>query len=155
MRWALWWFAVFAVYVITVEAEVGTEFIAGAVIALIAVAIVSAVLRNGEPDVRVRLRWLIRLRGVPLQMVRDALLVAGRILWALLRGERLAGYMTRVEFRPGDLRDPFDVGREALVIYGINAAPNTVVADVDQRGSLVVHQLISTSQPRESTEWPL
>ena len=155
MRWAVWWFGLFAAYLIAALAEVGTEFVAGAVIAAIAVVLVRTALRNGNPDVRVRWQWLGRYAHIPLQMLGDAFLVASRIVRALLRGELLGGHFVRVPFQPGDRSDPFDVGREALVVYGMSAAPNTIVAEVDARGELVVHQLVHREPPERSERWPL
>ncbi len=155
MRWLLWWFAVFAAYVITVLTQNGSEIIAGAIIAVFAVIVVSTALRNGDPDVRVKLRWVRRLAAVPARMIADALLVSRRIVGTIVSGGNLEGYMMRVAYDPGDRRDPLTMGREALVIFGINAAPNSMVADVDLRGELVIHKLVASPQPAESREWPL
>lgn len=154
MRWAFWWFAIFAAYVITVDAQNGGEIVAGAIVAALCTAIVRVALLNGEPDVRERWTRLRHLSGVPRQMLHDAFMVAGRILRSLRTGEPLTGYFVRVGYRPAE-SEAFDQGREALAIIGICAAPNTIVCEVDRRGTLLVHQLLARDMPHESDEWPL
>jgi hypothetical protein len=88
-------------------------------------------------------------------MLRDALLVSGRIIWALRTGNQLVGRLKRVPYDPGDRQDPWEVGREALVVYGVCAAPNTMVAEVDLRGNLLIHELVARDKPVESERWPL
>lgn len=88
-------------------------------------------------------------------MLSDALLVSRRILWALSSGEKLVGYFIRIPYDPGDRANEWTMGREALAIYGISASPNSLVADVDLRGELVLHKLVASEQPAQSPEWPL
>ncbi|HZZ63888.1 MAG TPA: Na+/H+ antiporter subunit E [Candidatus Baltobacteraceae bacterium] len=155
MRWLIWWFAVLSAYVIEFVTQTLSEVVAGAIIAALCTVIVACALRAGRPDVRVLWGWLRHLRRVPGQMLRDTVAVSGRIIWALRTGQELTGFITRVPFDYGDRENALDNGREALVIYGICATPNTVVADVDRRGELVVHQLIAGERPAESLRWPL
>lgn len=155
MRWVLWWFAILSAYVIEFVTQTVSEVVAGMIIAFLCTLIVAAALRNAHPGVRVYWRWLSHLASVPAAMMSDALLVSGRIIWALRRGEELVGMMKRIPYDPGDRENEFDQGREALVIFGTCAAPNTIVADVDLRGSLVVHQLVAREKPLQSEQWPL
>lgn len=155
MRWLLWWFALLSAYVIEFVTQTLSEVVAGAIIAALCTVIVACAFQNGRPDVRVLWSWLRHLRRVPGQMLADSLLVSGRIIWALRTGQDLTGFITRVPFDYGDRENALDGGREALVIYGICAAPNTVVADIDLRGELVVHQLVAGERPASSPRWPL
>jgi hypothetical protein len=155
MRWVLWWFAILAAYVIEFVTQTASEVVAGIIIAFLCTLIVAAALRYADPGVRVYWRWLRHLSRVPAQMARDAFLVSGRIIWALRTGEQLVGMLVRVPYDPGDRKNPLDIGREALVVYGTCAAPNTMVAEVDLRGNLLVHQLIAKEMPAESEQWPL
>jgi hypothetical protein len=155
MRWLLWWFGIFAAYVITALTRNGSEIVAGAIIAAIATVIVSHALRAGDPDGRARWRWMRNLAGVPMRMIADALLVTGRIIRCLFTGDNLDGYFVRIPYDPGDRHDPWTMGREALVIMGMNAAPNSMVAEVDLRGELVLHKLVAQPQAQHSREWPL
>lgn len=155
MRWAIWWFAIFAAYVITVLTENGSEIIAGAIIAALAVIIVAFAQSSAEPGVRARWGWTLHLVPVPLQMVRDAFVVSGRILASLRGGTNLDGYFMRLPYDPGDRDDAMTYGREGIAIFGISAAPNSVVADVDMRGTLLIHKLVAAEQPHESPQWPL
>jgi hypothetical protein len=155
MRWVLWWFAILSAYVIEFVTQTASEVVAGIIIAFLSTVIVAAALRNSRPGLRVYWRWLRHLAKVPAQMLRDALLVSGRIIWALRTGNELVGMLKRVPYDPGDRDDPLTIGREALVVYGVCAAPNTMVADVDMRGNLLIHQLIARDDPRESEEWPI
>jgi hypothetical protein len=151
----LWWFAVFAAYVITAGAQNGGEIAAGAIIAAPCCALALLAFRHATPGVRVQWRWLRHLAGVPRRMLSDALLVSKRIFWALTSGEKLVGYFIRIPYDPGDREDEWTMGREALVIYGISASPNSLVAEVDLRGELVIHKLVASDQPAQSPEWPL
>jgi len=155
MRWVLWWFAILSAYVIEFVTQTASEVVAGIIIAFLCTLIVAGALHNAQTDVRVHWRWLRHLAKVPVQMLRDALLVSGRIIWALRTGNELVGMLKRVPYDPGDRNDPLTIGREALVVYGVCAAPNTMVAEVDLRGNLLVHQLIARDDPRESDEWPI
>jgi hypothetical protein len=155
MRWVLWWFAVLSAYVIEFVTQTVSEVVAGIIIAFLCTVIVAGALRNAQPDVRVYWRWLRHLSKIPAQMLRDALLVSGRIIWALRTGNQLVGMLKRVPYDPGDRDDPLTFGREALVVYGVCAAPNTMVAEVDLRGNLLIHQLIARDDERESEEWPV
>lgn len=155
MRWVLWWFAILAAYVIEFATQTVSEVVAGIIIAFLCTLIVAAALRNARPSVRVSWRWLGRLASVPAAMLRDAFVVSGRIIWALRRGERLTGMFTRIPYDPGDRENELDLGREALVVYGTCAAPNTIVAEVDERGSLLVHQLLARERKIASERWPL
>ncbi|HLI95121.1 MAG TPA: hypothetical protein VKT72_03420 [Candidatus Baltobacteraceae bacterium] len=155
MRWVLWWFAIFAAYIIEFVTQTASEVVAAGIIAFLCTLIVFGALQNAKPDIRVYWRWLAHLSKVPSAMIRDSLLVSARIIWALQRGEQLVGMLKRVPYDPGDHDNPLDVGREALVIFGTCAAPNTMVAEVDPRGTLLIHQLVAGEQPNESERWPL
>lgn len=155
MRWVLWWFAILSAYVIEFVTQTASEVVAGIIIAFLCTLIVAAALRHSQPDVRVYWRWLKHLAKIPAAMLRDALRVSGRIIWALRTGNQLVGMLKRVPYDPGDRGNPLDMGREALVIYGICAAPNTMLAEVDLRGNLLIHQLIAEDKPLESERWPL
>ena len=155
MRWVLWWFAILAAYVIEFVTQTASEVVAGIIIAFLCTLIVAAALKHAKPGVRVYWRWLAHLAKVPAQMIRDALLVSGRIIWALRTGQQLVGMLKRIPYDPGDRNNPLDLGREALVVYGTCAAPNTMVAEVDLRGNLLIHQLIAEEMQTESERWPL
>lgn len=155
MRWVLWWFAILSAYVIEFVTQTVSEVVAGIIIAFLCTVIVAGASKNSQPDVRVYWRWLRHLAKVPASMIRDALLVSGRIVWALRTGNELVGMLVRVRYDPGDRQNPLEVGREALAVYGVCAAPNTMVAEVDLRGNLLVHQLVAREMPHESDRWPL
>lgn len=155
MRWAIWWFAVFAAYVITVLTRNGSEIVAGAIIALLSVIIVGFALRSAKPGVRAPWRWAIHLLAVPARMINDAFVVTGRIIGSFGGGANLDGYFMRLPYDPGDRDDAWTLGREGIAVYGISAAPNSLVADVDLRGTLLVHKLVASDQPQESAQWPL
>ncbi len=155
MRWVLWWFAILSAYVIEFVTQTASEVVAGIIIAFLCTLVVAAALRNAQPGVRVYWRWLRHLAHVPIAMLRDALLVSARIVWALRRGEKLVGFVRRVPYDPGDRENALDAGREALVIFGVCAAPNTIVAELDLRGELLVHQLVARELPHASNRWPL
>lgn len=154
MRWAIWWFAVLVAYALATEAKVGGEYVAGAVVAVLAVLPVLLAVKYADVRFRVPLRWVGRLAGVPMKMLSDAFIVTIRIVAALARGERLTGFIMRVPFENGS-REPSEVGREALAVYGISCGPNSVVAEAEDPGELVLHHLVRTPERRESARWPL
>lgn len=155
MRWVVWWFAILSAYVIEFVTQTVSEVVAGIIIAFLCTLIAAAALHHAKPGPRVYWNWLRHLAGIPAQMIRDALLVSARIIWALRTGNQLVGMLKRIPYDPGDRQNPLDAGREALVIFGACAAPNTMVAEVDLRGNLLVHQLIARDKTLESEQWPL
>jgi hypothetical protein len=155
MRWAIWWFAIFGAYVITVLTMNGSEIIAGAIIAAFSVIIVAFALREAKPGVRATWRWAAHLAAIPVRMLKDAFVVSGRILASFHDDAHLDGYFIRLPYDPGNRADDWTYGREGIAVYGVSAAPNSLVADVDLRGTLLVHKLVASEQPHESPEWPL
>lgn len=155
MRWVIWWFALVACYLAAAQAQVGTEAAAGAVIALIAAGIAARAFSEPGCDVRVPPAVLRRYSALPARMAGDAFRVCGAILRALARGDDLSGFFTHVPFRPAAQGDPLDQGREAAVVYGVCAAPNSIVTEVDARGSLLVHELQARPLQTRTEEWPL
>lgn len=155
MRWVVWWFAILSAYVIEFVTQTASEVVAGIIIAFLCTLIVWSALSHAQPGVRARWSWLRHLARIPAAMLADALLVSGRIIWALRTGNQLVGRLKRIPYDPGDRENPWEVGREALVVYGTCAAPNTMVAEVDLRGNLLVHELVAREKPLESKEWPL
>ena len=141
MRAIIWWFVVFAAYLVTVASPVDGEVVAAAIIAVLCTIIIIAIWAASDPGVRVPWAYVRLLAGVPSRMVHDVFRVSGRILWSVRTGQPLRGYIERVEHRPahGDLEQ----GREAIEILSVCAAPNTIVVEVDPRGALVVHRLVA------------
>jgi hypothetical protein len=155
MRWAIWWFAIFGAYVITVLTVNGSEIVAGAIIAALSAIIVACALHEAKPGVRATWRWIVHLAGVPVRMLKEALVVSGRILASFGGGVHLDGYFIRLPYDPGDRADEWTYGREGIAVYGISASPNSLVTEVDMRGTLLIHKLVAGEQPHESPQWPL
>ena len=155
IRWALWFAAIYVLYEIVAMVQDATEAITGLFVAAIATGVVAAAWRNASIGCRVRARELAHLGGVPLRMIRDAFGVLWWTLRALTGRANLEGYFVRVPFAVPDDDDAFGQGRAALAIFGVSAAPNSVVADVDGRGELVIHKLYASEQPAHSAQWPL
>ncbi len=155
MRWALWWFAVVTAYVVEFVVQNLGEVLAATIIAALSTAIVAEAMAQGRPGTRARWRWLSHYARIPRAILRDVFIVSARIVWSVRTGQPLVGRIIRVPYDPGDRMSDVEQGREAFVIFGVSAAPNTVVADVDLRGELVVHQLVAREDPRESRRWPL
>jgi hypothetical protein len=155
MRWAIWWFAIFGAYVITVLTQNPSEIIAGGIIAGLSTIIVAFALHAAKPGVRASWRWTVHLAAVPLRMLKDAFLVTGWILASLRGAVHLDGYFMRLPYDPGDREDEWTFGREGIAVFGISASPNSLVAEVDMRGTLLIHKLVAGEQPHESPQWPL
>jgi len=155
MRWALWWFALLTAYVVEFVVQTLGEVLAGAIIASLATIVMAGAASEGRPSTRAPWHWLSHYARIPAAILRDVFIVSARILWSLKSGEPLVGRIVRVPYDPGDRGSDLDQGREGLVVFGISAAPNTVVLDVDLRGDLVIHQLVFQDIPQESRRWPL
>ena len=141
VRWLCWFGAIYVLYEIVAMVQDATEAITGLFVAAIATALIVAAWRSAKIDVRVRPSYVARLAGVPPKMLRDAIGVLYWIVRSLAGDVALEGFFTRQPFAIPEPNDSEENGRAALEIYGISAAPNSIVADVDGRGELVVHRL--------------
>lgn len=155
MRAFCWFLAIYILYEAVAMVEDATEAITGLFVAAIATALIMAAWRSANIDLKMRWRYLAHLAKVPFAMMRDAVGVIWWILHSFSGKTRLEGYFMRLPFKLPEEGNAEDHGRGALAIYGISAAPNSIVADVDARGELVVHKLYAAEQPATSPEWPL
>ncbi|HET7814847.1 MAG TPA: hypothetical protein VFL13_10790 [Candidatus Baltobacteraceae bacterium] len=155
MRTLCWFLAIYVLYELVAMVQDATEAITGLFVAAIATALVMAAWRSASIDVQMRWRYLSHLAKIPVNMLRDSIGVLWWIAQSLTGKTHLEGYFMRLPFKLPQELDPHDRGRGALAIYGISAAPNSIVADVDARGELVIHKLYASEQPASSPEWPL
>lgn len=125
MRWGIWCVCIFALYEMTAMVQDASEVIVGIIVTVLSVALIWWAFRQSKVDLRVSWRSARKLAGVPAKMLADSVMVLSRII----RGDLLEGYFER---------QPLD--EDPIAIYGICAAPNTIVADVTDR-DLLVHRL--------------
>lgn len=155
MRWVVWFLALYVLYEIVAMVQDATEAITGVFVAAIALALTAAAFRLAKIDVRTRWAWLRYWADAPVRMVSDAVQIIVRIVASFGGRAHLEGYFMRLPFALPDERDAFDEGRAGMAIYGVCIAPNSIVADVDERGELLVHKLFAGEQPARSPEWPV
>lgn len=152
-----WWLALFVLYLLLAGKAEGEEALAGLVLAVPAAVAMIAVREAGRLHYRPRWRWLGKLGRLPGKVVKDCAIVAAALWRALVRREKVEGVFRTIPFDPGG-EDAESAARRALVVAGVCVAPNTfVVALEEERGLILVHQLVPSAQPPGGgdREWPL
>jgi len=139
-----WWAVLVLLWLLSVTSFARPEVLVGLVAAALGAALALGVRARTHGLGRPRARWLLLLRGVPLAVVRDTVLVLG-VLWRrVARGERPRGVLRQVRVPVGD--DPNGEAWRAFVITATSVAPNAYVIGIDQeRGTALIHQLAPTS----------
>ena len=149
LRWALF----VALWLALTDTRVLPELVTGGVVAAIGATVAGLVTRVGRPrTVRNSLALLglgPRRLGLPLlRLVVDTGLLTAALWRRLVRRERVRGSFHEA---PRPRQEPLRTaaGRAALEVWG-SVAPNRYVVGVDdERGVVVVHELVRTDLPRE------
>lgn len=152
-RWLVWAALLFAAYEILEDQPVLDELVAGGVIALLAATAVSRLYRVSETRYAARWKDVRRLAGVPLDIVKDAGIVATAILRSLFDREALKGTVEHLPFVFGSEKNPQSDTRRALVTLSLSIAPNRIVCLMDERG-LFVHRLVGSTPAPSDEGWP-
>lgn len=145
LTFAVWWAILFGVWLVLVDSLAKPEVAGGAIAAVPAAALTYAVVASQRDRFRVRPRWFLALKPVPLAILRDSALLVP-VLWRrITRGEFPASTFTSVQ-TPMRGDDPEAAAQRALSILGTSLAPNTFILGIDtERGVALVHQLVPQS----------
>jgi multisubunit Na+/H+ antiporter MnhE subunit len=139
---AMWWLALFGLWLLFVGTRERYELIGGACAAAVGAAFADAL--RGEGLLRFRfeeLGWLAS-RGVPWKILRDF----GVLVWALAlhltRARSVRSAYVAVPFAAGG-SDASSAGRRALATVLGTISPNSVVLDIDpERNVALRHDLV-------------
>ncbi|MGH2930085.1 MAG: hypothetical protein ACRDL8_17920 [Solirubrobacteraceae bacterium] len=118
------------------------EVLGGAAVAAMGALFVEVVSHQSATRFRARVEWLQPALALPVDLLKDTVLVLG-VLWRrLARGEEPESGFRVLPVEFGD-DSPEGVTRRALLVGGRSVAPNTFVLGVDEATDLmVVHQLV-------------
>jgi multisubunit Na+/H+ antiporter MnhE subunit len=146
LRFAAWWATSFLLWLLFTSSLDPQELVAGVVASSIAAFAASIVQSREVFGFRPQLRWLLRARILPRQVVADCWLLTVA-LWkrVVLSKESRGGFKTFPFEHVGG--DPESAARRALVTAAISLTPNSYVVAFDRdKKELIVHQLVSRSE---------
>lgn len=113
----------------------------GAAVGLFAALLAVLTLRFAGLRYRFRLAWLASAPQVAYNVVRDTWLLAAVLLRRLVTGKLPDDRFENVPYRYGG-DDPEAAAARAAVVFGTNAAPNTLVISLDRESdTLRLHRL--------------
>lgn len=140
--WLAWFVALNVLWLALISAFVFEEAVLGLFASALAATAAVAVREQRLVRFRPRMRWLLGIRRLPWDSVRESGWVLGA-LWRLLRGKEVRG-----RFRTRRVELPYDAAeseaKRALLIVGESFAPNTYVLGIDERnGEVLFHELIA------------
>lgn len=157
VSWCAWWAGFFGLYLLLACKLGWDELVVGAAAAAtLGATAATVVAQAGDLHYRPRPGWLRLVLRLPWQILRDCGVVA-LALWKRVTRQSVGGVFRTIPFDAGG-DDSVSAARRALVTACVSIAPNTYVVGIDrQRGILLVHQMIRSSEPPGSgdREWPL
>ena len=140
--WVVWWIFLTGLWIPLAFDVAVPELLASAIAAAAGATLVTAVRAQRLISFRPRLRWVLRLWRLPLQVALDTgILVA--VLWRrLVMRQPVSGSFRAIPFR-ADGEEPEANARRAMAMTIGSIAPNTYVIDIDRDyGLILVHQLV-------------
>lgn len=141
--WVAWFVVLNVLWLVLISAWVVAEEVLGLVAAAIGATAAEAVREQGLSGFRFRPRWVLRVRALPWQAVRET----GWVLRALV-GQASGRAPVRGRFRVvavslSEDRDE-QAAQRALLTAGASFGPNSYVLAIDNRsGLMLTHELIS------------
>jgi multisubunit Na+/H+ antiporter MnhE subunit len=136
--YALWWFALFWLFLLYQGDLSRIDVIAAACAATLGAAAAEVARTVSAPGVRIEPRWVARAWSVPWQVVGEF----GLLTWALVARRGRPGRFRTVPF-PGRGGGPATRGRRAFIAFAVTLSPNSYVVDVDEeQGTAFVHELV-------------
>src|SRR5438874_10262495 len=144
-RWVvsvlLWWVVLLGLWLLFVDTLALAEVLVGLGAAALAALAALGIHAYGGTRFRFRVRWLLLLRDVPANTLRDCATL-GVVLWRhLIRGERARGAFRTIPFPIH--AGPTSAAWRAFVAGATSIAPNTYVIRFDrERDTVIVHQLV-------------
>lgn len=144
--------ALFALWLLLVDATDTPNLVAGGVCALLATALAvrAASLRRVHPRPRLA---MFRFAYRPLlQLPTDSVRVTGALIARALLRRPVTGHWRAVRYRATG-EAPDQVARRILTKWGASAAPNRYVIGIDpDQDVLLVHELVWSSGPLDPLE---
>ena len=140
--WIVWWLLLTGLWIPLAFDVSAPELVAGAVAAAAGATLTTAVRAQRLISFRPRLRWVLRLWRLPIQVALDTGLLFA-VLWRrLAMRQPVSGTFRAIPFRAvGD--EPEASARRAVAMTIGSIAPNTYVIDIDLDDELIlVHQLV-------------
>jgi multisubunit Na+/H+ antiporter MnhE subunit len=128
--WALWWLALFGLWVVIEGTSEAMELAAGAGAAAVAATLAEALRRQGLLAFAPEPRRLVRAWRLPHRLLYEFALVT----WAVvprLRGRRSRGRWSASPF-PAVGADASSAGDRAAALVLENVTPNTMAAEIDR-----------------------
>ena len=144
--------AFFALWLLLVDATDEPQMVTGAVCAIAAAGLATAVQSLRSVHARLRPSMLRYVFRPFVLLITDTARVSWALFQRLVLNRPVTGRFRAVKYRAtGDGDD--DVGRRALTEWGASLAPNRYAIGIDPReGVLIVHQLVDASGPLDPLE---
>lgn len=120
------------------------ELLTGAGAAALAAFFAELVSYQASTRFRMRIKWLVPALSLPVQVVRDTVIVYHALWRRVAHGEQPRSAFLELPARFGD-DSPEGVTRRTLLVGGgTSLAPNTFVLGIDRtRDVMVVHRLVA------------
>ena len=144
----------FALYLLLVGKVSTPELTAGAIIAAIATAGISAIRLKRNHAFSIRPTWIKNVRFVPARIVADCAIVLAAICRRPIR-QRGTGRFRLLPFAHGDER-PAVRTRRAWITLAASITPNSFVVEAAaDRDEILVHELCPRAKQPENKYWPI
>jgi multisubunit Na+/H+ antiporter MnhE subunit len=138
---AVWWGVLLSLWLLFVSGATLPEVAAGAVGAGITTAIAVLAFRVMRVHFAPRPAWTLALRRLPLQVVRDTVLVCATLPGALAGRPPQGRFLTVAAATQGG--GHLAETRRALLTNVVSLPPNTIAVGFDEDGNeMLVHQLV-------------
>ena len=141
----MWWGVLLCLWLLFASGAALAEVGAGVVGAGIATGVAVLAFRAMRVHFVPRPAWALALRRLPLQLVRDTLLVCSTLPRAVAGRPRRGAYRTVAATTGGGGHLP--EARRALLTNLVSVPPNTIVVSFDEGGNkMLVHQLVRRAE---------
>ncbi len=107
------------------------ELLVGTVAAALGACATKAVRAAGHPHFLPRPSWILELRLVPGQIVRDTIALVRKLFRMIFRGDTETGRTVAVPFRAGG-SDGRSVARRVFAVTAASISPDSIVIGIDR-----------------------
>jgi multisubunit Na+/H+ antiporter MnhE subunit len=140
--WALWWLALFGLWVVMEGTNEAMELAAGAGAAALAASLLELVRRQGLLRLAPDIAAVASAARLPTRILREFWILSVSLALELAGIRRIRSAWVAVPFEAGG-DDPLSAGNRALRPLIDNVTPLTIVADVDRdRDVALKHDLV-------------
>lgn len=140
--WLLWWILLLAFWIVLDDSFAWAELLAGAGAAAIGAFLAELVLYQTGSQIRMRAEWVVPALRLPVDLIRDTVIVFAALWRRLAHGEQPRGGFREEHVRFGPSTAEART-RRSLLVGGLSVAPNKFVLGLDpERDVMVVHQLV-------------